>query len=122
MIQKDIIARLVSAGLNRGQAEIALLIADGAKISDLKKTFGVRAVQHARFLKDNIGPRSQIKALVDSCWQLMQLEKAEEKRREENHHGFRGKSDQGKIEKEHPGKDAGDDAGETKSLEEEVAL
>jgi hypothetical protein len=94
MIQKDVIQRLVSAGLNRGQAEVALLIADGAKISDLKKTFGLRAVQHAKFLKANIGPRSQIKALVDSCWQLMLLENAEEKRREEINHGFRGKSDQ----------------------------
>jgi hypothetical protein len=122
MMQKDIIARLVSAGLNRGQAEIAMLIADGARISDLKKTFGVRAVQHARFLKDNIGPRSQIKALVDSCWQLMLLEKAEEKQREENLNAFRGQSDQGKIEKEYAGEDAGDDAGETKSIEEEEAL
>ena len=93
MIQKDIIARLVSAGLNRGQAEVALLIADGAKISDLKEVFGPRAIQHARFLKANIGPRSQIKALVDSCWQLMLLEKDEEKQREEFNNGFRGESD-----------------------------
>lgn len=93
MFQKDLIERLVSAGLNRGQAEIALLIADGAKMSDLEKTYGSRAVQHARFLKANIGPFSQIKALVDSCRQLMQLEKAEDERREEINDGFRGKSD-----------------------------
>jgi hypothetical protein len=93
MSQKDVIARLVSTGLNHGQAEVAMLIADGAKISDLKEVFGPRAIQHARFLKANIGPRSQIKALVDSCWQLMLLEKDEEKHREEFNNGFRGKSD-----------------------------
>jgi DNA-binding transcriptional regulator PaaX len=93
MIQKDIIARLVSAGLNHGQAEVALLMADGAKMPDLQKIFGSQAIQHVRFLKANIGPRSQIKAVVDSCWQLMLLEKDEEKQREEMNYGFSGKGD-----------------------------
>lgn len=119
---KDIIARLVSAGLNRGQAEVAILIADGAKMSDLVEVFGPLAIQHARFLKSNIGPRSQIKALVDSCWQLMLLEEDEEKHREEMNHGFCSKGDPKQVEKEYPGKNAFNDAGETKSAEKESAL
>jgi hypothetical protein len=103
MIQKDVIERLISAGLSRAQAEVALLLADGAKMPDIKRTLGLRALQHARFLKAHIGPRSQIKALVDSCWQLMLLEKAEEKRKEEIYLGYNGKSNQRQIEKRYSG-------------------
>lgn len=88
MIQKGVIERLISAGLSREQAEVAMLIADGTKMPELKKTHGLRGLQHARFLKTVIGPPSQIKALVESCWQLMQLEEAEEKSKEEIKNGY----------------------------------
>lgn len=97
MIQKGILERLISAGLNREQAEVALLIADGVKMPELEKTHGVRGVQLARFLKAVIGPPSQIKALVDGCWQLMLLEEAEEKQKEEIENGYLGKICQKEI-------------------------
>ena len=103
MIQKGVIERLISAGLNREQAEVALLIADGTKMPELKKKLGFRGIQHARFLKTVIGPPSQIKALVEGCWQLMLLEEVEEKLKEEIENGYLGKICQEEIEKGCPG-------------------
>lgn len=88
MIQKGVLERLIAAGLNREQAEVALLIADGVKMAELKKMLGFRAIQHVSFLKTVIGPPSQIKALVESCKQLMLLEEEEEKHKEEFENGY----------------------------------
>lgn len=104
MIHKGVIERLVSAGLSREQAEVAVVIAEGAKMSDLKKALGDRAVQQARILKNIIGPRSQIKALVESCRLLMLFEKAEEEQEEEIENGDLGESNPWKsTEERYPG-------------------
>jgi hypothetical protein len=93
VIQKGVIERLVSMGLTRELAEVAVLMADGAKMSDLKKALGNRSIRLARFLKTLIGPRSQIKAVVESCWLLMLVEEAEEKQGENVENELLGEND-----------------------------
>jgi hypothetical protein len=44
------IERLISMGLTRELAEVAVLIADGAKMSDLKEALGSRSIRLARYL------------------------------------------------------------------------
>jgi hypothetical protein len=92
MRPKGVIERLIAAGLTRKQAEVALLIADGATMPDLKEALGPWAVQEARFMRREIGPNSQIKALVEVCWKLVAIERFEKKLEEEGKNGHPGQN------------------------------
>ena len=92
MRPKGVIERLIAAGLTRKQAEVALLIAEGDTMPDLKKALGQWGVLEARFMRKEIGPNSQIKALVEICRKLVAIECFEKKLEEREKNGHPGQN------------------------------
>ena len=69
-----VLGRIEREGFTRRQAEMILLVADGASRPEIEKALGVELQADWEEIKAKAGTRRQIKALVKALWDTLQWE------------------------------------------------